>query len=103
MERRTFLAMISGGLLAAPLAAGAQQVGKLYRVGYLGTYPPTPSTAPIVSAFTDGLRDTAMSTAVTSSSSTGGPTDVATYGRRSCVNWSRPAFRWSSPRRRPRH
>jgi putative ABC transport system substrate-binding protein len=57
MERRTFLAMISGGLLAAPLAAGAQQVGKLYRVGYLGTYPPTPSTAPIVSAFTDGLRE----------------------------------------------
>jgi putative tryptophan/tyrosine transport system substrate-binding protein len=34
MDRRTFLA-IAGGLLAAPLAAEAQQVGKVARVGYL--------------------------------------------------------------------
>ena len=36
MERRTFLGVITGGLLAAPLAAEAQQRGKVYRVGYLG-------------------------------------------------------------------
>jgi putative tryptophan/tyrosine transport system substrate-binding protein len=35
MQRRTFLAMIPGSLLAAPLAAGAQQAGKVYRLGIL--------------------------------------------------------------------
>jgi ABC-type uncharacterized transport system substrate-binding protein len=33
MERRTFLAGMAGGLLAAPLAAEAQQAGKVYRIG----------------------------------------------------------------------
>ena len=36
MDRRTFIAVVSGGLLVAPLAAGAQRAGKVYRVGYLG-------------------------------------------------------------------
>ena len=57
MERRTFLATVSGGLLAAPRAAEAQQAGKVYRVGYLGNFPPTPTTAPLLSAFSDGLRE----------------------------------------------
>ncbi|HEV8456700.1 MAG TPA: ABC transporter substrate-binding protein [Methylomirabilota bacterium] len=35
MERRTFMAMLTGGLVAAPLAAEAQQAGKVYRVGVL--------------------------------------------------------------------
>jgi ABC-type uncharacterized transport system substrate-binding protein len=35
MERRTFLAMIPGSLLAAPLAAAAQQAEKIYRIGML--------------------------------------------------------------------
>ena len=35
MERRTFLATVAGGLLAAPLGAGAQQAGRVYRLGYL--------------------------------------------------------------------
>jgi len=38
LERRTFLTSISGGLLAAPLAATAQQAGKVYRVGWLATF-----------------------------------------------------------------
>src|SRR5262245_5400286 len=33
VERRTFMAMIAGTLLAAPLAAEAQQTGKVYQVG----------------------------------------------------------------------
>jgi len=33
MDRRTFLGSVAGSLLAAPLAAEAQQVGKVYRVG----------------------------------------------------------------------
>src|SRR5262250_2315096 len=36
VERRTFMAMMAGGLLAAPLAVEAQQVGKVYRLGFLG-------------------------------------------------------------------
>ena len=35
MPRRAFMAVIAGGLLAAPLAAEAQEVGKTPRVGYL--------------------------------------------------------------------
>src|SRR4030095_6593190 len=57
MERRAFLAMVSGSLFAAPVAAEAQQAGKPSRVGLLATSPPPPSTAPIWAAFTDGLRE----------------------------------------------
>ena len=35
MERRTFITAMAGGLLAAPRAAGAQQAGKVYRIGLL--------------------------------------------------------------------
>ena len=37
MERRTFMALVSGSLLAAPLAAGAQQPAKLPTIGFLGS------------------------------------------------------------------
>jgi hypothetical protein len=41
MDRRTFLATVAGGLLAAPLAAEAQPAGKVYRIGVLmNLYPP---------------------------------------------------------------
>ena len=36
MDRRTFLGALASGLLAAPLAAEAQQAEKVYRVGLLG-------------------------------------------------------------------
>jgi putative tryptophan/tyrosine transport system substrate-binding protein len=47
VERRTFLACVAGGVLAAPLAAVAQQTGKVWRVGFLavGVRPPD-SAAP---------------------------------------------------------
>jgi len=38
MERRTFVAMVGGGLLAGPLAAGAQQAGKVYHLGVLSYF-----------------------------------------------------------------
>jgi putative ABC transport system substrate-binding protein len=54
MDRRMFLGTLAGGLLAAPLAAGAQQAGKVYRIGYLA-----PDSGPSLSseAFRQGLRD----------------------------------------------
>ena len=36
MDRRTFLGIMAGGLLAAPLAIGAQQAGKVPWIGFLG-------------------------------------------------------------------
>jgi putative ABC transport system substrate-binding protein len=35
LNRRAFLSTVCGGLLAAPLAAEAQQAGKVYRIGWL--------------------------------------------------------------------
>jgi putative ABC transport system substrate-binding protein len=57
MPRRAFLAITAGGLLAAPLAAGAQQSTKVFRIGILGTYPPTtPEFAHLWEAFFQGLQ-----------------------------------------------
>ncbi len=36
MTRRTFLSGLTLGTLALPLGAGAQQAGKVYRIGFLG-------------------------------------------------------------------
>jgi len=35
MDRRAFIAAVTGSLLAAPLAAEAQQAGKVWRIGFL--------------------------------------------------------------------
>ena len=55
MERRTFMAMLAGGLVAAPLAAEAQQAAKVPRIGILAG---DMATAPhMYEAFRQGLRD----------------------------------------------
>jgi len=49
VQRRAFLAGTGAVLLAAPLAAEAQQAGKVWRIGFLspGYLPPAgPRTAP---------------------------------------------------------
>jgi putative ABC transport system substrate-binding protein len=54
--RRTFIGILGSGLLAAPLAAGAQQAGKIYRIGYLSSGSST--TGPhLLEAFRQGLRE----------------------------------------------
>jgi putative ABC transport system substrate-binding protein len=52
LDRRTFMAIISGGFLAAPLAAGAQQAAKVPRIGYLWA-----GNLALREAFLQGLRD----------------------------------------------
>jgi putative ABC transport system substrate-binding protein len=54
MERRTFMALVSGGLLAVPPIAEAQPTKRAYRIGYLsGGSPATARNQP----FLQGLRD----------------------------------------------
>jgi ABC-type uncharacterized transport system substrate-binding protein len=56
MPRRAFMAAIAGGLLAAPLAAGAQQPIRVWRIGFLG--PGSYSSGdPRVEALRLGLRE----------------------------------------------
>jgi len=50
------MAMMTGGLLAAPLAAAAQQAPRVYRVGFLGSTSAS-GYAEQLEAFRGGLRD----------------------------------------------
>src|SRR6266581_412025 len=54
MERRTFMAMLTGGIVVAPFAE-AQQAAKIARIGYLaGNLAANPH---LLEAFRQGLRD----------------------------------------------
>jgi putative ABC transport system substrate-binding protein len=53
MKRRAFIAGL-GSAAAWPLAAAAQQPGRVWRVGFLGPERPTDA---MLSAFRDGLRE----------------------------------------------
>ena len=55
MRRRDFITLL-GGAAAWPLAARAQQPGKIYRIGFLANDPTIP-TEPAGQAFRDGLRE----------------------------------------------
>jgi putative ABC transport system substrate-binding protein len=56
ITRRGFIGTLTGGLLAAPLAAEAQQAGRVPRIGFLG--PASPSNrSPGLDAFRQGLRE----------------------------------------------
>src|SRR5262245_23169447 len=56
VDRRRFLQGTAAGLLGTPLFAAAQPSGKVWRIGFLGNFPPTPGTAFGFAAFADGLR-----------------------------------------------
>jgi putative tryptophan/tyrosine transport system substrate-binding protein len=53
VNRREFVGGIAFGLLAAPLAAGAQPAGKVTRIGYLSLFEPRP----LDDVFRQGMRD----------------------------------------------
>jgi len=54
MDRRAFIGTLAGGLLAAPLAAEAQQAGKVYRIGYLD---PNPASRGVSAPFREALKE----------------------------------------------
>jgi putative ABC transport system substrate-binding protein len=54
-DRREFIGILAGGLLAAPLAAEAQQAAKVARIGFLATN--RASSPHVLEAFRQGLRD----------------------------------------------
>ena len=58
ISRRAFVASLTGGVLAAPLGAAAQQSGKVPKVGWLamGT-PASPMAVTSSEAFRQGPRD----------------------------------------------
>jgi ABC-type uncharacterized transport system substrate-binding protein len=56
MDRRAFIAMVGGSILGGPLAADGQQVGKVYRIGYL-TVPSREAAQGVADSFQLGLRD----------------------------------------------
>jgi len=56
MDRRTFIGGAAGGLLVVPLAAGVQQLGKVYHIGILEAIPAAQNFANL-DALRKGLRD----------------------------------------------
>src|SRR5712692_2794145 len=55
MERRTFMVMLTGGIVVAPFAAEAQQAAKVARIGYLASN--LAANPHGLEAFRQGLRD----------------------------------------------
>jgi putative tryptophan/tyrosine transport system substrate-binding protein len=55
MDRRRFLLTSLAGALVAPVAAGAQQAGKVVRIGYVSTN--VAANPHVIEAFRQGLRD----------------------------------------------
>src|SRR5262245_65452468 len=56
MDRRAFITMVGGSILAAPLAAEAQQPAKVARIGVL-TINQAAAAPHLREAFLQGLRD----------------------------------------------
>jgi putative ABC transport system substrate-binding protein len=58
MRRRDFISLL-GGAAAMPIAASAQQTGRVHRVGLLANDPSIPDT-PAGKAFVEGLRENGL-------------------------------------------
>ena len=56
LKRREFITLVGGAAATWPLAARAQQSGKVYRIGFLANDPTIP-VQPAGKAFLDGLRE----------------------------------------------
>ena len=56
MDRRAFIGTLTGGLLVTPHAAWAQQAGKVWRIGFVGTET-TSINGHFLAAFRQGMRE----------------------------------------------
>src|SRR2546425_13061934 len=56
MERRTFMTILTGGIVGAPFAAEAQQAAKIARIGYMAGASRVDNPH-LHEAFLQGLRD----------------------------------------------
>jgi len=56
MDRRAFMGTVAGAMLTVPLAAEAQQAGKVYRIGFL-LFSPLDVQRYLIAAFEAGLRE----------------------------------------------
>ena len=61
MRRREFITLLGGTAVTWPLAAVAQQPGKVFRIGFLGVSRDAPGTAANYQAFSDELRENGFS------------------------------------------
>ena len=55
--RRSFLMRLALAMLATPVAVGAQQTGKVYRLGWLTPSPPAPGVVPKFPFLVERLRE----------------------------------------------
>ena len=61
MRRRNFIAGLASTTAVWPIAAHAQQPGKVFRIGFLGVSRDAPGTAANYQAFSDELRENGFS------------------------------------------
>ncbi len=57
MDRRTFVCTLTGSFLAAPLAAAAQQAGRVWRIGVLMNKASDPAESRQWQVFRLGLQE----------------------------------------------
>jgi putative ABC transport system substrate-binding protein len=61
MKRREFITLLGCAAVSRPLAARAQQPGKVFHIGFLGVSRDAPGTAANYQAFSDELRENGFS------------------------------------------